>query len=342
LDLYFHDELSKVSIARLSPAFICYLQKEPLMTRTLLALGNLLPDEMTVLEQHFRIIRLWREADPEAVLQQERMNIVAILSIAGVPVRTHLVEALPNLEIIAQNGVGVDNIDLKFTASRGIAVTNTPDVLTDDTADTALALLLAVARRVCEGDMYVRVGKWANGPMPLGTSLSGKRVGIVGLGRIGQAIAKRCEAFGMHIAYYGRSQKDVPYAYYSDIKAMATDCDMMILAIAGGPNTRDLITFDVLEALGKRGILINVARGSVIKELDLLAALSNRTIAGAGLDVYQNEPNVPEALVSMDNVVLLPHVGSATLETRTKMGQLVVQNLLAHFEGRPLLTPVAV
>lgn len=311
------------------------------MTRTLLALGNLLPDEMAVLEQHFRIIRLWREADPEAVLQQERMNIVAVLSIAGVPVRTHLIEALPNLEIIAQNGVGVDNIDLKFTASRGIAVTNTPDVLTDDTADTAMALLLAVARRVCEGDMYIRVGKWANGPMPLGTSLSGKKVGIVGLGRIGQAIATRCEAFGMQIAYYGRSQKDVPYAYYNDVKTMATDCDMMILAIAGGADTRDLINYDVLEALGKRGILINVARGSVVKELDLLAALSNRTIAGAGLDVYQNEPNVPEALISMDNVVLLPHVGSATLETRTEMGQLVVRNLLAHFEGKPLLTPVA-
>ncbi|MDB5492250.1 MAG: Hydroxyacid dehydrogenase [Micavibrio sp.] len=312
------------------------------MTRTLLALGNLLPDEMAFLEQHFRVIRLWREQDPEAVLQQERMNIVAVLSIAGVPVRTHLIEALPNLEIIAQNGVGVDNIDLKFTATRGIAVTNTPDVLTDDTADTALALLLAVARRVCEGDMYVRVGKWANGPMPLGTSLAGKTAGVVGLGRIGHAIARRCAAFGMNIAYHGRSKKDVPYTYYDDVKVMAEASDFLILACAATPQTRDLINYDVLEALGKRGILVNVARGSVVKELDLLAALSNRTIAGAGLDVYQNEPNVPEALISMDNVVLLPHVGSATLETRTKMGQLVVQNLMAHFEGRPLLTPVAV
>lgn len=311
------------------------------MTRTLLALGNLLPDEMTFLEQHFRVIRLWRESDPEAVLQAERMNIVAILSIAGVPVRTQLIEALPNLEIIAQNGVGVDNIDLKSTAARGIVVTNTPEVLTDDTADTALALLLAVARRVCEGDMYIRVGKWANGPMPLGTALSGKTAGIVGLGRIGQAIAKRCEAFGMNIAYYGRSKKDAPYTYYDDVKAMAAASDFLILAVAGGPDTRDLINYDVLEALGKRGILINIARGSVVKELDLLAALSNRTIAGAGLDVFQNEPNVPEALISMDNVVLLPHVGSATLETRTKMGQLVVGNLMAHFQGQPLLTPVA-
>ena len=145
----------------------------------------------------------------------------------------------------------------------------------------------------------------------------------------------------MNISYYGRSKKDVPYAYYNDLKAMAAASDFLILAVAGGPDTRDLINYDVLEALGKRGILINIARGSVVKELDLLAALSNRTIAGAGLDVFQNEPNVPEALISMDNVVLLPHVGSATLETRTKMGQLVVGNLMAHFQGQPLLTPVA-
>jgi hydroxypyruvate reductase len=311
------------------------------MTRTLLALGGLLSDEMDTLDQHFQVIRLWKEADPAAILQARRLDIVAILSTWQTPVRNHLIEALPNLEIISQFGVGVENIDLHVAKARNIAVTNTPDVVTDDTADTALALLLAVARRVCEGDMYVRVGKWANGPMPLGTSLTGKTVGIVGMGRIGQAIAKRCEAFGMKVVYHGPNQKDVPQKYFADLKAMAEESDALILACGGGAGTLNIIDYAVLEALGKRGILINVARGSVVKELDLLAALSNRTIAGAGLDVYVNEPYVPEALISMDNVVLLPHIGTSTMEARTAMGQLVVDNLLAHFDGKPLKTPVA-
>ena len=314
----------------------------PVMTRTLLAVGSLLPEAMETLEQHFRTIRLWREADPEAVLQKHRLDIVGIVSTVTTPVRAHLIEALPNLEIIAQSGVGTDNIDLNIARARNIAVTNTPDIVTDDTADIALALLLAVSRRVCEGDMYVRVGKWQNGPMPLGLSLTGKTVGIVGLGRIGQAIAKRCEAFGMTVAYHGRSEKDVPYQYYSDLTAMAKDSDALILSCAGGAGTLNLVTYDVLEALGPRGVLVNVSRGSVVKELDLLAALSNRTIAGAGLDVFVNEPYVPEALISMDNVVLLPHVGTATVETRTAMSQLVIDNLLAHFDGKPLITPVTV
>lgn len=311
------------------------------MTRTLLALGSLPPEEMETLERHFQVIKLWKEPDPGAVLLARRLDIVAIVSTWQTPVRGHLIEALPNLEIIAQFGVGVENIDLLVAKARNIAVTHTPDVLTDDTADAALALLLAVARRVCEGDMYVRVGKWQNGPMPLGTSLTGKVAGIVGMGRIGQAIARRCEAFGMRVVYHGPTKKDVPQLYYPDLKAMAEQSDFLILACSGGAGTLNMIDFDVLEALGKRGILINVARGSVVKELDLLAALSNRTIAGAGLDVYVNEPYVPEALISMDNVVLLPHIGSATMETRAAMGQLVIDNLLAHFDGKPLKTPVA-
>lgn len=311
------------------------------MTRTILAIGSLLPAEMDALDKHFDVIRLFKEVDPEGTLQARRMDIVGLVSTYVTPVRANLIEALPNLEIISQFGVGTDNIDLPLAKSRGIAVTNTPDVLTNDTADTALALLLAVTRRVCEGDMYVRVGKWLNGPMPLGTSMFGKRVGIVGLGKIGLAIARRCEAFGMTISYNGRTKKDVPYEYFSDINAMAQNSDILILACSGGEGTKNLVDNSVLKSLGPRGILINVARGSVVDEAALLDALASQTIAGAGLDVFASEPHVPKALVSMDNVVLLPHVGSATIETRTIMGKLVIENLLAHFDGKPLKTPVA-
>lgn len=311
------------------------------MTRTILAIGSLLPAEMDALDKHFDVIRLFKEVDPEGTLQARRMDIVGLVSTYVTPVRANLIEALPNLEIISQFGVGTDNIDLPLAKSRGIAVTNTPDVLTNDTADTALALLLAVTRRVCEGDMYVRVGKWLNGPMPLGTSMFGKRVGIVGLGKIGLAIARRCEAFGMTVSYNGRTKKDVPYEYFSDINAMAQNSDILILACSGGEGTKNLVDNSVLKSLGPRGILINVARGSVVDEAALLDALASQTIAGAGLDVFASEPHVPKALVSMDNVVLLPHVGSATIETRTIMGKLVIENLLAHFDGKPLKTPVA-
>lgn len=312
------------------------------MTKTILALGRLLPPEMEALEQHFEVIRLRRDDNPEAVLQDRRLDIAGILSVPQTPVRRHLIEALPNLEIIAQFGVGVDNIDLAAARERGILVTNTPDVLTADTADTALALLLAVTRRVCEADMFVRVGKWKAGQMGLGTSLTGKRAGIVGLGRIGQAIAKRLEGFGIDVVYYGpREKPDQPYAYYPDLAQMAGDVDFLILSCNGGPDTAGLVDYDILEHLGPKGFLINIARGSVVVEDHLLAALANKIIAGAGLDVFANEPEVPEGLFSLDNVVLLPHIGTATVETRTIMGELVMKNLLAHFGGGVLLTPVS-
>lgn len=312
------------------------------MSKTILALGSLLPAEMEDLEARFDVIRLWRENDPEQILQTRRNDVVAILSTYLTPVRRRLIEALPNLEIIAQFGAGTDNIDLDVAAARNIAVTNTPDILTGDTADTALALVLATSRRICEADMYVRIGKWANGPMGLGTSLGGKTAGIVGLGRIGQAIARRLAAFDMHVAYHGpREKDDQPYTYYESLADMAADCDFLILACSGGEDTAGIVDYNILEKLGPRGYLINVARGSVVVEDDLLAALSNRAIAGAGLDVYADEPHVPDALFKMDNVVLLPHIGSATVETRTAMGRLVLDNLSAHFEGQPLKTPVA-
>lgn len=311
------------------------------MKKALLVMGNLLlPPEMEELETHFDVIRLWKERDPESVLQARKDDVVAIASFHYVPVSRTLIESLPNLEIIAQFAVGTDNIDLAAAKARGVVVTNTPDVLTEDTADTGMALLLAAARRVCEGDMYVRVGKWHNGPMPLGVTLKGKKAGIVGMGRIGQAVAKRCAAFGMEIYYYGPRPKDVPYSFCEDIHALATIADFLILTCPGGEATAGLVDGPVLESLGERGILINIARGSVVDEAALVEALEKRRILAAGLDVFIHEPHVPEGLISMDNVVLLPHIGSATIETRTVMGKLVVGNLLAHFNGQPLITPV--
>lgn len=312
------------------------------MTQTILALGTLLPSEMDELERDFRVIRLSKELDPEAALQQHRNDIVGIISSPMKKVNRHLIQALPNLEIISQFGIGVDNIDLAAAAERHIVVTNTPDLVTNDTADIALSLLLNCARRTVEGDAYVRVGHWANGPMPLGVSLTGKTVGIIGLGRIGQAVARRALGFDMNVIYYGRQEKpEFSYSYYPDLMKLAEDSDFMILTVSGGPETRHLVNADVLKALGPDGFLINVARGSVVDEEALLIALRNRDIAGAGLDVFDNEPHVPEALYTMDNVVLLPHIGTATTETRKKMGQLVLQNLRAHFNGEPLTTPVA-
>lgn len=311
------------------------------MKRTVLALQPLLTHEMDVLEQEFNVLRLWESQKPESVIRDHSHEIVSILSTYnGSGVSKRLMEALPNLEIIAQFGVGYDNIDLVAAKQRDIIVTNTPDVLTDDTADVALFLMLNVARRAVEADMFVRVGRWHSGAMPLSTSISGKTVGIVGLGSIGQAIAQRAAAFNTKVIYHSRTKKDVAYTYYKDLKEMAVAADFLILACAGGDETKHLINYEILDALGAEGFLINIARGSVVKEDDLLIALRNKSIAGAGLDVYADEPNVPEEMIKMDNVVLSPHVGSATVETRSKMGQLVIDNLTAHFDGQPLLTPI--
>lgn len=309
---------------------------------TLLALGTLLPPEMEQLEATYNVIKLWKEADPEKTLKVAGAGVQAILSTYNGPgVSAKLMEALPNLEMIAQYGVGVDNIDLASAATRSVAVTNTPDILTDDTADTALGLLLSVSRRVVEGDMLARTGNWANGPLPLGTSLSGKMVGVVGLGRIGQAIARRCLAFNMTVVYHGpREKADQPYRYYPDLVTMARDVDYLVLACAGGPDTKHMINRAVLEAMRPRAFLINIARGSVVDQDVLVEKLVNRRIGGAGLDVFAHEPHVPDELKSLDNVVLTPHIGSATVETRAKMGQLVLDNLAAHFAGQPLLTSV--
>lgn len=310
------------------------------MTKTVLAIDKITDQQINMLEPEFEVIRLWREKDPEATIKSRGHDVDAVVSHL-MPVRRQLIEALPNLEIIANCAVGYNNIDLEACRARDIAVTNTPDVLTDDTADVALLLILNVLRRAVEGDAFLRAGLWRNGPLPLGVCMAGKTAGIIGLGRIGKAIAKRLEAFGVQIIYHGRTrQTDQAYAYYEDLSEMAAASDILIAICPGNESTQGLVDHKILKALGPQGFFINAARGSVVVEDDLLVALSNKDIAGAGLDVYWNEPKVPEALLSMDNVVLTPHIGSATMETRARMMQIVLDNLRAHFEGRALLTPV--
>lgn len=246
----------------------------------------------------------------------------------------------PALEIVSVFGVGYDGVDVPAARERGIHVTHTPDVLTDDVADMAIALMLAVARNVVRADRFARSGEWKNGPFPFTTKVSGARLGIVGLGRIGEAIARRAAGFDMEIAYHNRSRKDVPYTYFGDIKSLAAAVDFLVMITPGGAGTRALVNADVLEALGPKGFLINVARGSVVDETALIAALKAGTIAGAGLDVFENEPNIPAELAAQENVALTPHMASGTLVTRTAMADLAFNNLQAHFSGKPVITPV--
>lgn len=295
------------------------------------------------LEQQFVVHRLWDAKDRDALIKEAGPNISAIASFAPGKVPATLIAALPKLKIIAHFGVGYDPVDVAAAAKRGIIITNTPDVLNEEVADTALGLLLMTVRELGLAEQYLRAGHWAkSGDYRLTRhTLRDRKVGILGLGRIGKAIARRVEAFGLPVTYYGRKQQpDVAYRFYSDIVAMARDVDTLIAITPGGEGTKNLINAQVLEALGPRGVVINVARGTVIDETALIAALKAKTIAAAGLDVFWNEPRVNPELITLDNVVLLPHVGSASVHTRDAMGQLVVDNLKAYLASTPPLTPV--
>lgn len=250
---------------------------------------------------------------------------------------TALLDRLPALEIVALHGIGHDGVDLAALRARGVRLTLTPDVLTEDVADLAIALMLAVQRRVAANDALVRGGGWA---APLGRRASGRRIGIFGLGRIGHAIALRAAPFAGALLYAARSEKPVPWRFVPGIAALAEASDVLILAAPGGEETRAIVDAAVLDQLGPQGVLVNVARGSLVDEEALIAALAEGRIAGAGLDVFANEPQVPAALRAMDQVVLAPHQGSATEEGRTQMRALVLANLDAHFAGRPLVTPL--
>jgi lactate dehydrogenase-like 2-hydroxyacid dehydrogenase len=252
-----------------------------------------------------------------------------------------LMERMPKLEIVANFGVGYDGIDLACAAERGIVVTNTPDVLTEEVADTTLGLLLMTVRELSAAERYLRAGRWPSANYPLTGTLRDRTVGIVGLGRIGQAIARRLDAMQVPVVYHTRRRRpDVPYRYYADLAAMAADVDTLIVVVPGTAETQNMIDARILRALGGNGVLINIGRGISVDEPALIAALKDGTIRAAGLDVFADEPNVPAELIAMENVVLLPHVGSASVHTRDAMGQLVVDNLRSWFEtGRPI-TPV--
>ena len=292
------------------------------------------------LNEHFTCHRLW-QAEDQAAFLAGLTSIEAMATSGFDGAGRDLLAALPGLKIVSCFGVGVDGVDLDYSREHQITVTNTPDVLTDCVADLALALVLAAARRVAEAERYVRLGAWQGEIYPLGTSLKGKTLGIVGFGRIGQAVAVRAQAFGMAIAYQGPNRKPAfDHPYFEDPADLAEISDFLVVCCPGGEATRGLVGARVLEGLGPTGFLVNVARGSVVDEPALIAALQNGEIAGAGLDVFAQEPIIPPALLAMENVVLQPHHGSGTFETRKAMGDLMIDNLLAHFAGREVLTRV--
>ncbi len=306
------------------------------------------PAVIAALEAQFPVHCLFNQVDPEAFLQSVAPTVRGLVAAGpilanGVSFATDgaFMSGFPNLEIVANIGVGFDNIDTAYAKANNIVVTNTPDVLTDETADLAMALLLATVREIPQADQYLRAGNWLRKPYRLTASLRGRRLGIIGLGRIGKAIAHRAQAFGLEIAYHGRNQQpDVVFAYHATPRALAEACDILMVVAPGGPETRGMVDANVLTALGPDGILINIARGSLVDEAALIAALQNKHILAAGLDVFASEPKVPEELIAMDQVVLLPHVGSGSRATRAAMDQLMVDNLISFASGRGPLTPI--
>jgi lactate dehydrogenase-like 2-hydroxyacid dehydrogenase len=311
------------------------------MKTEILSVAPLYQPCMDRLERDFTVHKLWQAKDRDAMLAEVGPRVRGMQAGGASIVPGSLIASLPKLEIISVFGVGYDGIDVATAKQRGITVTNTPDVLNDCVADLAMGLLITAARRLSEGDRYVRAGKWLKGPMPLATRVSGKRLGIVGFGRIGKTIAKRASGFDMQIAYHSRRPVEgAAFKHYPNLGELAKNSDFLVVITPGGKETFHLINEEVMRALGPKGILVNVARGSVVDEKALVKVLQEGALGSAGLDVFEDEPNVPEALFAMDNVVLEPHVGSATHETRTAMGNLCVDNLVLHFGGKPVLTRV--
>lgn len=307
----------------------------------ILMLSPMAPVVMEGVDQHFTLRRAWTQPDPEAFVREIASGIRGV---AGGHTRVDgaFFERLPNVEIVASFGVGYDTIDAPEAGRRGVIVTNTPDVLTDEVADLAVGLLIATVRQLPQVDRYLREGRWLEKAYPLTQTLRGRKIGILGLGRIGRALATRLDAFGLEVSYHGRTrQADAPYPYHSTLVDLARAVDVLVCVAPGGPETVGIVDAEVLRALGPTGILINVGRGTVVDEPALIQALRDKTILSAGLDVFADEPRVPAELIAMDHVVLLPHVGSASIETRRAMGQLVVDNLVSWFSGRGPLTPVA-
>ena len=312
------------------------------MKPEIVLMGAMMPHVMEALEAAYVVHRYAEAADKAAFLAEIKDGV------RGMATGGHhgdldngIIDALPKLEVISSFGVGVDHIDIAHATGRGVIVTNTPDVLNDEVANLAIALILMCSRQLVAADRFVRGGKWLEGGMPLQQAIRGKTVGILGLGRIGKDIARKLQIFGCEVVYNGRrEQADQPYRYYADLAEMAGASDYLVVICPGGPETEGIVDRPVLDALGPEGTLINVARGSVVNEPELVAALAEGRLGGAGLDVFAEEPQVPQALIDLEQVVLLPHVGSATVQTRKAMGDLVVDNLAAHFAGKGPLTPV--
>jgi lactate dehydrogenase-like 2-hydroxyacid dehydrogenase len=306
----------------------------------ILAVANVHPLYLKALKEAFVVHERSHEGDP-AAFALLAPNIVGIAAGGESTVSRSLLEQLPNLKLVSVFGVGYDGIDVPAAIDRGVMVTHTPGVLTDDVADLAMGLMLAVSRQIVQADQHVRLGRWPTGPMPLGRKVSGSCLGIVGLGRIGAAIARRAVAFDMLVAYTARTEKPATgFQFYATVEQLAAAVDFLVVITPGGQGTRHLINASVLSALGPNGYLINVARGSVVDEQALIEALQDGRIAGAGLDVFAAEPHVPEALWRMPNVVLTPHMASATHQTRRAMADLAFANMQAGVAGQPLLTPV--
>lgn len=308
---------------------------------TLLQLTPVRPDLQAALDERFTVHRFDQVTDQAAWLGAHAGEVDAVVTGGGNGIAPSLMKALPNLRIIAINGVGFDKVDLKAARAQGVRVTNTPDVLTDDVADLAVGLIIALLRRIPQANEHVRAGLWPQSERPLARKVSGKHFGILGLGRIGLAVSRRLAAFDGKIAYTDMAEQPSAYTFYPDATALAAASDVLVVCAAASASTRHLVNRPVLDALGPQGALVNVARGSIVDEPALVLALQEGRLGAAALDVFEDEPNVPAPLLTMDNVLLTPHIASATEETRGAMGALVLANLDAFFAGQPLPTAVA-
>ncbi|MDD2860705.1 MAG: 2-hydroxyacid dehydrogenase [Acidiphilium sp.] len=308
----------------------------------LLSLGTLMPVIDQALEARFEVLREGPAGDLDAVIAAHGGEIRAIVTRGQRRTDAALIARLPKLELIANFGVGYDTVEVEAAAARGVVVTNTPDVLNDEMGDFTVGLLLATVRQLPLAERHLRGGHWRKGAFPLGPSLRGRRIGIAGMGRIGRVIAHRLSGFDLPISYHARNRvPDIDFAYHPDLVGLAQAVDVLIVVLPGGETTRHAVNAEVLAALGADGVLINVARGSVVDEEALIAALRDGTILAAGLDVFAAEPHVPDELRAMDNVVLVPHIGTATHHTRGLMADLLIRNVMSWFDGAGPVTPVS-
>lgn len=313
------------------------------MKPEILYIGSFPDATVKLLNDNFRVHHFPRLPIPTEAFTPESAKLIrGIATEANRGATRQMLDRFPNVEVISVFGVGTDAVDLETAKGRNIPVTNTPAVIAPEVADLAIGMMLASARQIVIAEKYVRDGSWATkGPIPLGRSVGRKTCGVIGLGGIGRAIADRAAAFRMRVIYQGpRRKSDIPYEYFADPVELARQSDYLMVACKGGEETRHLVSKAVIEALGPKGTLINVARGTVVDEPAMIEALKTGKLGHAALDVFENEPNVSKDLLSLPNVIVQPHHGSATIETRTEIGRLMFDNLAAHFAGKPLLTPV--